>query len=58
LDQAKKLTIKNSDDLDILENDPDKDNFVNNYRKNIILFASCGKKKSALQHAISSMSVL
>jgi hypothetical protein len=55
IDQAKKLLIKNSDDLDILEVDPEKDNFINHYRKNIILFASCGKKKSPLQQAISSI---
>lgn len=53
VDQAKKLTIKNSDDLDILEIDPQKENYLNNYRKNITIFASCGRRKSPLQQMAS-----
>ena len=57
IDQAKKLTIKNSDDLDILEIDPQKENYHNNYRKNIIFFASCGRRRSPLQQISSLMPV-
>ena len=44
-DQAKKFVIKSQDDLDLLEVDPQKENFINRYRKNIINFAVCGRKR-------------
>ena len=44
-EQAKKLIVKSQDDCDLLENDPEKDNFMSNYRKNIINFANCGRKR-------------
>ncbi len=55
IDQGKKLVIKNSDELDILEADTEKENYLSNYRKNIVLFATCGKKRSNLQQEMSSI---
>lgn len=43
--QAKKLTIKSQDDCDLLEADPEKEHFMNQYRKNIFHFATCGLRK-------------
>lgn len=53
LEQAKKLTIKNSDDLDILEVDPQKESYLASYRRNITFFASCGRRKSSIQQMAS-----
>lgn len=44
-EQAKKLIVKSQDDCDLLENDPEKDSYMNNYRKKIINFANCGRKR-------------
>ena len=44
-EQAKKLIVKSQDDCDLLENDPEKDSYMSNYRKNIINFANCGRKR-------------
>jgi hypothetical protein len=57
IDQAKKLTIKNSDDLDILEVDPQKESYMTNYRRNITFFASCGRRKSPFQQMTSLLLV-
>jgi len=45
LDQAKKFVVKGEDELDLLEADPEKENYINNYRKYLINFAACGRKK-------------
>jgi hypothetical protein len=53
LEQAKKLTIKNSDDLDILEADPQKESYLSSYRLNIAFLTSCGRRKPSIQQMSS-----
>lgn len=40
--------IKNQDELDLLEVDPEKEKYLNQYRKNILAFAMCGRKKPTI----------
>jgi hypothetical protein len=55
VEQAKKLLIKSAEELDILEADPEKDQYLAAYRRSIFLFASCGHRRSPLQQAIGSV---
>jgi hypothetical protein len=44
-EQAKKLAVKSQDDCDLLEADPEKENYMSHYRRNIMHFASCGRRR-------------
>lgn len=39
----RKYSIKNKDELELLDADPQKEDFINNYKKNLLRFAYCGK---------------
>lgn len=60
LEQAKKFVVKSQDELDLLEIDPEKENFQSKYRKNIINFALCGRRKAmqCLQSLLPEPSLL
>lgn len=47
-DQAKKFLIKTQDECDLLEADPEKEDFMVQYRKNISHLATCGKRKNVI----------
>lgn len=51
-EQGRKLNIRSQDDCDLLETDAEKENHMSLYRKNIMNFASVGKRRHNL-HSIT-----
>lgn len=46
-DMARNLFIKNQDELDLLDVDPEKEAHLNRYRRNIVTMALCARKKQS-----------
>lgn len=47
MDQARKLAVKSQEDGDLLEADPEKEQFITHYKRNIIRLATCGRRQMA-----------
>lgn len=47
MEQARRLAVKSQDDCDLLEADPEKEQFITQYKKHIVRLATCGRRQLA-----------